>query len=69
MKIPFIFGQPLHLWLGILLFILVVFQIAIAKKLIPVPFKVHRSMGYVILILVIIHGGIALGLYLGYASF
>ncbi|MEL7657533.1 MAG: hypothetical protein AAGU75_16685 [Bacillota bacterium] len=62
MRIPILFGQPLHLWLGILLFILIVFQIAIAKKLLPVPFKWHRVMGYVILMLAILHGSIAIGL-------
>ncbi len=65
MKIPFFFGQPIHLWLGILLFILIVFQIAVAKKLIPVPFKWHRIMGFVILLLAMLHGFIGFGLYNG----
>lgn len=62
MRIPIIIGQPLHLWLGIILFLLVVFQIAVAKKLLRVPFKWHRIMGYVILLLAVIHGAIAVGL-------
>lgn len=62
MRIPILYGQPLHLWLGIILFFLIVLQIAIAKKLLPIPFKWHRVMGYVILLLVILHGGIAMGL-------
>lgn len=65
MRIPILFGQPLHMWLGILLFILIVFQIAVAKKLIPVPFKWHRIMGFVILLLAMLHGIIAFGLYNG----
>ncbi|HWQ80586.1 MAG TPA: hypothetical protein VN381_17295 [Anaerovoracaceae bacterium] len=62
MRIPIIMGQPLHLWLGIILFFLVVFQIASAKKLLPVPFKWHRRTGYVVLILALLHGAIAIGL-------
>lgn len=69
MRIPIIFGQPLHMWLGILLFMLIVFQIAVAKKLIPVPFKWHRIMGYVILLLAMLHGFIAFGLYNGLFTF
>lgn len=63
--IPVILGKPLHLWLGILLFILVVIQIALAKRILPIPFRWHRIMGYVILVLAIIHGLIAQGLYSG----
>lgn len=63
--IPVIFGYPLHLWLGIALFILIVFQIAVAKKILKVPFKWHRITGYLILILAIIHGLIGMGLYSG----
>ena len=68
MGIPIILGQPLHLWLGIILFLLVVFQIATAKKILPVPFKWHRRMGYVILILAILHGSIAAGASMGSGS-
>lgn len=68
MKIPIIMGQPLHLWLGIILFLLIIFQIAVAKKLLPVPFKWHRRMGYVILLLAIMHGAIAVGLNNGFMT-
>jgi hypothetical protein len=53
------------MWLGMLLFILVVVQIAIAKKLLPVPFKWHRTIGYTILLLAMLHGFLAFGLYNG----
>lgn len=65
MRIPVLFGQPLHMWLGILLFVLIVIQIAIAKRLLPVPFKWHRIIGYTILLLAILHGFLAFGLYNG----
>ncbi len=66
--IPVILGLPLHFWLGIALFLSIVFQIAIAKKLIRVNFKVHRVLGYVILLLAAIHGFIAIGLSFGFLT-
>jgi hypothetical protein len=65
MIIPIIFGLPLHLWLGIILIALIVFQIAVAKKILHVPFKWHRVGGYILLLLGIIHGLIGIGLYMG----
>ncbi len=62
MRIPILLGLPLHLWLGMLLLACIAFQIVVAKKLLPIPFKWHRIMGYVILILALIHGFIAIGL-------
>jgi hypothetical protein len=62
MRIPIILGQPLHLWLGIFLFLLILFQISVAKKILKLPFKWHRIGGYVILLLAVIHGFIAFGL-------
>jgi len=61
--IPIIFGYPLHFWIGILLFILIIFQIVVAKKILPIPFKWHRITGYLILILAAIHALIATGIY------
>ncbi len=65
MKIPIILGQPLHLWLGIVLLFLVMFEIAVVKKLLPISFRWHRIMGYVILVLAIVHGSLVMGLYRG----
>jgi hypothetical protein len=69
MSIPIILGLPLHFWLGILLFLSIMFQILVAKKLLPVPFRWHRIMGYVILFLALIHGAIAAGLFFGLLSY
>ena len=66
MRIPIILGQPLHLWLGILLFLLVIFQIVVAKRILKIPFKWHRFGGYVMLLLAIMHGLIAVGLNKGF---
>lgn len=65
MKIPIILEQPFHLWLGILLLILLVVQIAGARKILPISFRWHRIIGYVILALAIVHGALAAGLNLG----
>jgi len=65
MRIPILLGQPLHLWFGIVLFLLIIFQVAVAKRIIKVPFQWHRVMGYVILLLAFIHGSIAFGLHNG----
>jgi len=65
MIIPIILGKPLHLWLGLLLFTLILFQIAVAKRILPIPFRWHRVMGYVILLLATIHGLIGIGLNAG----
>jgi len=46
----------------------IVFQIAVAKKMLPVPFKWHRIMGYVIMILAVLHGFIAFGLNNGFMT-
>jgi hypothetical protein len=67
--IPIIFGAPLHLWLGIILFLCIVFQILVAKKVIRINFKWHRVTGYVILVLAVIHGLIGIGLYFGFLQY
>lgn len=66
MKIPIILGQPLHLWLGILLLILIVLQIAGVTKILPISLRWHRIIGYFIFLLAIIHGVLAAGLNFGY---
>lgn len=62
MRIPILLGQPLHLWLGILLLLMIVFQIVVAKRILKVPFKWHRIVGYLILFVALLHGFIAFGL-------
>lgn len=65
MTIPILLGQPIHLWLGILVLLLIMFEIAVVKKILPISFRWHRMMGYVILLLAIVHGTLAAGLYQG----
>lgn len=63
--VPILWGQPIHLWLGMLLLLCVIFQVLVAKQILKVPFKWHRIMGYVILLLALIHGFIAMALSFG----
>lgn len=64
-KIPIILGLPLHLWLGILSLGLVILQVATGRRLLAISFDWHRRMGYVLLLLAIIHGASVIGLYRG----
>ncbi len=63
MFVPIIFGIPLHIWLGMLLFLLVLFQVGTGSGLLRPPFVWHRGIGYTILVIAVIHGSIAAGLW------
>lgn len=65
LRIPIIFGLPLHFWLGVALFILIVFQVLTGRRIIKLSFKWHRINGYTILVVAAIHGTIATGLLFG----
>ncbi len=62
MIIPIIFGLPLHLWLGMLTFLLILFQVGTGSGLFKVPFDWHRRNGYLVLVIALIHGSLGLGL-------
>ncbi|KAF0091717.1 MAG: hypothetical protein FD141_1506 [Fusobacteria bacterium] len=68
MIIPVIFGQPIHVWFGMVLFLMLILQVLIAKKLVPIPFKWHRRLGYLILISAFFHGLVGVGLNFGFFS-
>ena len=61
--IPSFFGQPLYLWVGLLLGTLVVLQILIAKRWLKVPFVWHRRNGWLILFVGMFHGFLAISAY------
>lgn len=69
MNIPIILGAPLHLWLGIVLFVLLVFQILVGKRILKVPFIWHRVTAIIIVSLALVHGFIAIGLFRGFLSY
>ena len=54
---PLLFTKPLHVWLGMLLFLLILFQIGLGTRIIKLPFWIHTKINWiVILTLGIIHG-------------
>jgi hypothetical protein len=65
MSIPIIFGLPLHVWSGILIFLLLLLQVGIGKKIIKIPFKWHKRNAVLIVCLAIIHGFAGVSIYLG----
>ena len=63
MFIPLIAGIPLHLWLGMFTFLLVVFQVVSGRLMFNIPFVWHRRNGYAVLTLAILHGFLAFSVY------
>jgi len=63
MVIPSYFGQPLYLWIGMLLGALVILQVGLGKKWIKIPFRWHRRNGWLILFVGAIHGSLAIAAY------
>lgn len=47
---PLIFSKPLHIWLGILTYLLIVLQIGIGTRLIKLPFWVHTRIVWIALL-------------------
>jgi hypothetical protein len=54
--IPSVDGRPINVWGGILLAVLVIFQVLVGTRVIKLPFAWHRVNGFVILVLVLAHG-------------
>jgi len=53
-------GMSIILILGIINFVLVLFQLASGLHLIKVPFALHKNMGILLFFTAIIHGGLAI---------
>jgi len=66
MKIPILFGLPVPIWGGILLFLLILFQILNGLGIIKVPHKVHILTAFIILALGIIHAVLGIGIWFGW---
>jgi hypothetical protein len=62
--VPSLFGEPVYVWSGILLFVLVFLQIGVGKRWIPVDFRFHRWNGLIIAIVVLGHAFFAVAAYL-----
>ena len=57
------FGKPLILWLGLVLLILLGFQILSGARMIKVPFKLHRINGYLLGAVAAVHALIGIRLW------
>lgn len=66
MSLPIILGLPIHIWLGILVFALIIFQVLNGLKIIKVPFKWHKRTALLILLIAILHAVVGLGLWFGW---
>jgi hypothetical protein len=54
---PLIFTKPLHVWLGMVIFLLVVFQILTGSRIIKVPLWIHMKLVWIIILgLALVHG-------------
>jgi len=54
---PLIFARPFHVWLGLVLYILIVVQILIGTKFLKVPFWWHTRVNWVAIIAIAtVHG-------------
>ena len=68
MKIPIILGIPITIWGGMLVLILIIFQVLNGMKIIKVPIRCHKGTALAILALGILHAIGGLGITLGWFS-
>jgi len=54
--IPSVAGKPLNIWGGILLAVLVVFQVLVGTRVIKLPFAWHLVNCFLILLVALAHG-------------
>lgn len=53
---PYIFGLPMTAWLGIIIFLLLIFQILSGKNIIKVPLWVHiKLLPIILVVLILLH--------------
>jgi hypothetical protein len=58
--IPFFHGKPINIWGGVILSVLIVFQLLTGLRVIKVPTSVHRWNGITIFAVAAAHGVIGL---------
>ena len=66
MEIPIILGLSAPIWGGIVLFLLIVFQILNGMRVIKVPLKAHKITAVVILACGLVHAVLGMGLWFGW---
>jgi hypothetical protein len=68
MVIPSILGLSVPIWGGIVLFLLIVFQILSGMRKIKVPPKTHKIIAFVLLGFGIMHAIVGVGIWFGWFS-
>ena len=68
MSLPVIIGLPLPILGGILLFVLIVFQILVGMKIVKLSITWHKWIAFAILLLAVLHAVGALGIWFGWIS-
>jgi len=63
MIVPMIAGKPLHVWLGIILLLQVIFQVSTGKLWLKVPFIYHRKNGILLALVASVHAFFGLGIW------
>jgi len=65
MFVPIVAGKPVHVWLGLVLLLLLAFQILTGKRWVKVPFAYHRKNGWLMAIVALVHAFWGLGIWFG----
>ena len=63
MHVPILWGKPIHLWLGLILILLLTFQILSGKRIIKIPFSFHRHNAILIVVVALVHAFFGLGIW------
>lgn len=63
MYVPLVAGKPLHLWLGLILLLLLIFQVLTGKRIIKLPFAYHRGNAMAIIFIAILHAYFGIGIW------
>ena len=62
MYVPLLWGQPINVWGGILLIVLLTLQVLSGKRLIKLPFSFHKRNAYLIVLVAAVHAFLGLGI-------
>ncbi|MGE5371380.1 MAG: hypothetical protein ACM3QZ_05255 [Solirubrobacterales bacterium] len=65
MVVPVFLGLPAHAWGGLLLFLLIAFQVMTGARIVKPDFQWHRKNGYLIMVIALLHAATAIGVTLG----
>jgi len=63
LRVPTVLGKPINIWEGILLILLLAFQLSSGLRLIRVPLKYHKLNGILIFTVAMTHAFFGLGVW------